>query len=87
MIEPGDKIAIGISGGKDSLTLLYALQGLRRFYPIPFELCAVTVDLGFGSSSTSYPTKCTPYIAKPSMCRLKMDEAQTVFSYSLQQMR
>lgn len=47
MIEPGDKIAVGISGGKDSLTLLYALQGLRRFYPAPFELCAVTVDLGF----------------------------------------
>lgn len=47
MIEPGDKIAIGISGGKDSLTLLYALHGLKRFYPIPFELCAVTVDLGF----------------------------------------
>ena len=46
--------------------------------------------LGYSSSSsstTSYPTKCTPYIAKPSMCRLKMDEAQTVFSYSLQQMR
>ena len=47
MIEPNDKIAIGISGGKDSLTLLYALQGLRRFYPQPFDLCAVTVDLGF----------------------------------------
>ncbi|MCD7725950.1 MAG: tRNA 2-thiocytidine(32) synthetase TtcA [Clostridiales bacterium] len=47
MIMPGDKIAIGISGGKDSLTLLYALHGLQRFYPIPFELCAVTVDLGF----------------------------------------
>lgn len=47
MIEPGDKIAVGISGGKDSLTLLYALHGLKRFYPIPFELCAVTVDLGF----------------------------------------
>lgn len=47
MILPGDKIAVGISGGKDSLTLLYAMQGLRRFYPIPFELCAVTVDLGF----------------------------------------
>lgn len=47
MISPGDKIAIGISGGKDSLTLLYAMQGLRRFHPIPFELCAVTVDLGF----------------------------------------
>lgn len=47
MITPGDKIAVGISGGKDSLTLLCALQGLRRFYPLPFELCAVTVDLGF----------------------------------------
>ena len=47
MIMPGDKIAIGISGGKDSLTLLYALQGLRRFYPAPFEICAVTIDLGF----------------------------------------
>jgi tRNA(Ile)-lysidine synthase TilS/MesJ len=47
MIEAGDKIAVGISGGKDSLTLLYALSNLRRFYPVPFELCAVTVDLGF----------------------------------------
>lgn len=47
MIAQGDKIAVGISGGKDSLTLLYALQGLRRFYPKTFELCAVTVDLGF----------------------------------------
>ena len=47
MIQNGDKIAIGISGGKDSHTLLYALQGLRRFYPYSFELCAVTVDLGF----------------------------------------
>ena len=48
MIEDGDKIAIGISGGKDSLSLLCALAGLRRFYPKKFELCAVTVDLGFG---------------------------------------
>lgn len=47
MIETNDKIAVGISGGKDSLTLLYALQGLRKFYPNPFEICAVTVDLGF----------------------------------------
>jgi len=47
LIETGDKIAVGISGGKDSLTLLYALHGLRRFYPKPFELCAITVDLGF----------------------------------------
>lgn len=47
MIEDGDHIAIGISGGKDSLAMLYALSGLKRFYPVPFELTAVTVDLGF----------------------------------------
>lgn len=46
MIEPGDKIAVGISGGKDSLTMLYALQGLRRFYPNRFDIEAVTVSAG-----------------------------------------
>ena len=47
MIQEGYRIAVGISGGKDSLTLLYALHGLQRFYPQHFELHAVTVDLGF----------------------------------------
>ena len=47
MIQEGDRIAVGISGGKDSLTLLYALHGLKRFYPKKFEIHAVTVDLGF----------------------------------------
>lgn len=47
MIEDGDKIAVGISGGKDSLTMLYALNRLKRFYPKKFEIYAVTVDLGF----------------------------------------
>ena len=47
LIDSGDKIAVGISGGKDSLTLLYALHGLNRFYPNEFELSAITVDLGF----------------------------------------
>lgn len=49
MIEENDKIAVGISGGKDSLTLLYALSGLRRFYPKHFDIHAVTVDLGFNN--------------------------------------
>ena len=53
MIADGDKIAIGISGGKDSLTLLYALHGLRRFYPQKFDIHAVTVDLGFGNLNLS----------------------------------
>ena len=48
MISETDKIAIGVSGGKDSLTLLYAMHGLRRFYPKHFELVAISVDLGFG---------------------------------------
>ena len=47
MINAGDRIAVGISGGKDSLTMLYALNGLKRFYPLPFEIEAITVDLGF----------------------------------------
>lgn len=49
MIENGDHIAVGISGGKDSLTLLYALHGLQRFYPKHFKLSAITVDLGLGN--------------------------------------
>ena len=47
MIDDGDYIALGISGGKDSLTLLYAMQKLMSFYPNSFKIHAVTVDLGF----------------------------------------
>lgn len=47
MIQKGDHIAVGISGGKDSLTLLYALSHLQKFYPESFQLTAFTVDLGY----------------------------------------
>lgn len=47
MIEDGDRIAVGISGGKDSLTLLSALAEMRRFYPKKYEVVAITVDMGF----------------------------------------
>ena len=47
MIVENDRIAIGVSGGKDSLALLYALAGLRKFFPIKYELVAVTVNLGY----------------------------------------
>ncbi len=47
MINENDTIAVGISGGKDSLALLYALAAMRRFYPIHYSLIAITCDLGF----------------------------------------
>jgi len=46
MIRPGDRIAVGVSGGKDSLLLLVALAKLREFYPVPFTVEAITLDMG-----------------------------------------
>ena len=46
MISPGDRIAVGVSGGKDSLVLLRALAELRKFYPAEYSIVAVTVDPG-----------------------------------------
>ena len=46
MIAPNDRLAVGVSGGKDSLLTLVALAQLRRFYPIPFTLEAITLEMG-----------------------------------------
>ena len=53
MIENGDRIAVGISGGKDSLCLLEALAEMRRFYPRHYEIVAITVDMGFEGADYS----------------------------------
>lgn len=53
MIEEGDKIAVGVSGGKDSICLLIALKHLQRFYPKHFELEAITVSLGLPGAEYS----------------------------------
>lgn len=53
MIEDGDKIAIGVSGGKDSLALLYGLAGIRKIVPEKIEIVAITVDLGYKGFDTS----------------------------------
>lgn len=47
MIEDGDRIAVGLSGGKDSTALLCVLMDMRRFYPKKYELVGITVDMGF----------------------------------------
>ena len=47
MIEEGDKIAVCLSGGKDSITMLYTFKALQRFYPKKFEIIAVSIDPGF----------------------------------------
>lgn len=52
LIQDGDKIAIGVSGGKDSLALLYALSGLKKFIPEKIELVAITIDLGYDNFDT-----------------------------------
>ena len=49
LINDGDHIAVGVSAGKDSLSLLYAMKHLQRFYPKKYELSAITVDLGLGN--------------------------------------
>ncbi len=79
MIHPGDRVAVGVSAGKDSLTLLYALAELRRFYPVPFTLCAITIDMGFEPPADFTPIRAlcekldVPYHIVPS------DIAKVVF--------
>jgi len=54
LIEEGDKIAIGVSGGKDSMVLLAGMAGLRRFYEKKFEIAAITLDPRFGGTENDY---------------------------------
>lgn len=54
MIKDGDRIAVGVSGGKDSMALLAAMADLRRFYPQKFELVAITLDPRFGGEDADY---------------------------------
>ncbi len=78
MISEGDRIAVGVSGGKDSLTLLCGLAALRRFYPKKFEVVAVTLDMGYeGVSYDGVRALCekldTEYVVK------KTDIAEIIF--------
>lgn len=78
MISAGDKIAVGVSGGKDSMLLLLALAHLRRFYPKPFELEAITIELGFeGMDFSPVAEMCREW--KIPYTQLKTDIKEIVF--------
>lgn len=68
MINEGDVIAVGVSGGKDSLALLCAMANLQKFYPKRFELHALTVDMGNGVDYSDIAELCkrleVPYTIK-----------------------
>lgn len=58
MIEAGDKIAVGVSGGKDSLVLLTLLAGLRQYHSQPFQLEGITIDMGLGMDYSGVQKMC-----------------------------
>ncbi len=58
MISEGDKIAVGVSGGKDSLVLLVLMAGLRKYFNKPFALEAITIDMGLGMDYSSVEALC-----------------------------
>lgn len=58
MIEDGDKIAVGVSGGKDSLVLLELLAALRGYHNKSFSLCAITIDMGLGMDYSGIAEMC-----------------------------
>lgn len=54
MIEEGDRVAVGVSGGKDSVALLTALAGMRRFYPKKYDIVALSIDMRFGGVDSDF---------------------------------
>ena len=78
MILDGDRVAVGVSGGKDSMLLLLALSHLRRFYPRHFELEAVTVELGFEGMDFTPVKELCEELEVPYTC-LKTDIKEVVF--------
>ena len=78
MINEGDKVAVGVSGGKDSMLLLLALKHLQSYYPKHFELEAITIELGFeGMDFTPVREMCRE-LDIPYTC-LKTDIKEIVF--------
>ena len=79
MIQDGDKIGVGVSGGKDSLVLLGALANLSRYYPKKFEVIGLTLDMGYKADYSKIKEYCdslgVQYIVKPT------NIAEVIFDY------
>ena len=58
MIRPGDRVAVGVSGGKDSLALLVFLSELKKYPQMDFDLEAVTIDMGLGMDYSGVQSLC-----------------------------
>lgn len=78
MIDEGDKIAVALSGGKDSITLLKGLKALQRFYPKQFELIAISVNPGFEFFDTDFLRRTCDEIGVP-FVEAKSDIKEIVF--------
>ncbi|MBQ0038042.1 MAG: tRNA 2-thiocytidine(32) synthetase TtcA [Clostridiales bacterium] len=78
MIAPGDRIAVGVSGGKDSMMTLAALARLQKFYPIPFTLEAITLEMGMPGMDFSPVAELCEKLEVP-YTRLEVPVYQIVF--------
>ena len=80
MIEENDRIAVGISGGKDSITLLCTLIALKKFYPKKFDIVAITIDMGFENMDFSKVKKLCDD-AEVSYYIVKTEISKIIFDY------
>lgn len=79
MIQEGDKIAVGISGGKDSLVLLVLLAGLKKYFGKSFQLEAITIDMGLGMDYSGVQALCDQWEVPYTV--VKTEIAPIIFDY------
>ena len=79
MIHEGDRIAVGVSGGKDSLVLLVLLAGLKKYFNKPFELEAITIDMGLGMDYSGIRELCDQWEVHYTV--VKTEIAPIIFDY------
>ena len=79
MIEANDRIAVGLSGGKDSIALLALLAAMREYYPLPYELTAISIDLGFGMDFSPIARQCEEWNVPFKV--VKTEIAPIIFDY------